>query len=139
MGAWGMGSFENDGALDWALDFQDEGLKTLNKAFKTPSAAEYLEVDEGQIAIAAGEVVAASFGHAANDLSDELRAGIEKNRAKILQKPELIGKALTSIRRAMGGDSEICELWEETENNEIWRGNVQALIDRLERCGQQRA
>ena len=29
MGAWGYGSFENDTALDWLVDFEGEGADTV--------------------------------------------------------------------------------------------------------------
>jgi hypothetical protein len=58
MGTWGVGGFESDAALDWALEFEDanltEGLNLIRTA---------LNGDDDQLATAAAEMVIVINGH----------------------------------------------------------------------------
>jgi len=53
MGAWGPGIFENDDAMDWAVDFQHEpSEQSLREAFEAAVAVDdYLERDLGSYAL----------------------------------------------------------------------------------------
>ena len=39
MGAWGAGSFENDDAMDWVYELEEEGLEAVTAALKAVAAA----------------------------------------------------------------------------------------------------
>ena len=63
MGAWGVGSFENDDAADWVAGLDEISLADLtgilSQAADDPA---YLEGPAASVAVAAGEVVAALNG-----------------------------------------------------------------------------
>ena len=66
MGAWGAGNFENDSALDWVVDLEDqEGMELVLQTL-----AERGEGGEG--ILAAAEVVAALNGNASAELPEEV-------------------------------------------------------------------
>jgi hypothetical protein len=64
MGAWAVGNFENDDALDWIWELeQAENLSTLREAFSTVTdlgTNDYLEAPECYIAVASAKAVAAA-------------------------------------------------------------------------------
>ncbi len=130
MGAWGYGNFENDDALDWIYELEeasDTSAIVAALARVTDESADYLEAPECCNALAAAEVVAALNGKAASSLPDEVTTWI-KGKAK----PESALLAMT--KRAVGavlGDSELKELWEETEHYDVWRQTVEDLKVRL--------
>ena len=73
MGTWGTGPFDNDDAGDWVYELEeatDLGLvrEPLRTALDTD---DYLELAEGNNAIAAAAIVAASLDGAHEHLSEE--------------------------------------------------------------------
>ena len=71
MGTWGMGTFEDDDALDWLHDLEEQGLPILERALSM-QLPEYLSAPDGQVLLAAAEVVAAMKGSPADDLPDAI-------------------------------------------------------------------
>ena len=60
MGAWGAGPFENDDAMDWAIDLEESGdVGFVVEALRAAESDGYLDAPEGSVTIAAAEVVAA--------------------------------------------------------------------------------
>lgn len=131
MGAWGTGSFENDGALDWLLALLDsEEGESLAEALRDAIESEdYLEIDGGQYAIAAAETVAALHGAPSADLPDDLIAWVQAYKGQ--RDPQLATLALQALTRVQAEDSEIYELWEETEDFDEWQGILTDLKMRL--------
>lgn len=148
MGAWGIGVFENDSALDWAGDFCDAKNKKafLEKTFKTivPTKAglafeklqgklfggeeSYIEEDEASSALAAAEIVAALNNKPCRDLSEEVVQWIEDNKEKDLDALKQLALAAVEIVK---NKSELRELWEESEEFGSWITLVEELEDRL--------
>ncbi|MDX2090710.1 MAG: DUF4259 domain-containing protein [Kofleriaceae bacterium] len=64
MGAWGSGPFENDGALDFLGEgaTRDTIAEVLRRCAEA-APGDYLDVDDGQMALAAAELVALGFGY----------------------------------------------------------------------------
>ncbi|MFC5453025.1 DUF4259 domain-containing protein [Paenibacillus aestuarii] len=130
MGAWGTKSFDNDDALDWVGDLLDsEGHEFLKKTLELVGHEQYLDACEASQAIAAAEVVAALIGRPSEDLSEELIEWLDsqKDFDKILV--EVSRKAL---KRVLGDDSELKDLWEESDCYEEWRGQIKELEGRLQ-------
>ncbi len=132
MGAWGMGTFENDDAMDWIAGFcespADEELRTTLRA--AADADGYLEAPDASNALAAAEVVAALKGAptvSAIVVEDYLpviaRSGIPVTG-------ELVALVLRAIDR-VASDSELKELWDEVEDAPAWRAEVAALRERV--------
>lgn len=119
MGSWVTGAFDNDGAADFldGLDDAEPGERedAIRAAFETATQAdEYLDVDEGQDAIAAAAVVAAIHqGRPVTAFGDDRTfAATEYPPAT----PELRALAVAALNRVTGDDSEWRELWEETDD-----------------------
>ena len=125
MGAWGLGSFENDTALDWAGDLMEtRGLSVLKKALDI-APGQSLDADEGSEAIAAAEIVAALIGRGRGELPEgvaEWMATLAPAEAQALR-----GHALQALDAVLSEESELRELWAETEDFEAWKGDVEAL------------
>jgi Domain of unknown function (DUF4259) len=143
MGAWGKKTFENDGAMDWLADFLEEPSETriLNAFSAQPTAiqpgligkllgkkAESIPGElEGEEVLAAAEVVAAILGRPSTTLPDEL-----KNPPAISLSPTTVSKALAAIDEIIK-DSNLKECWEETDDFQAWKAEVEDLRTRLKR------
>ena len=132
MGAWGSGSFENDDASDWIADFCDDPDKELiSDALSTVAemdADEYLEAPDCSAGIAAAEVVAALKGAANPDLSDDAKECVAK--LKIKAEPRMASLALKAVER-IKTNSELKELWDESESPNEWYSAIYNLETRL--------
>jgi ribosomal protein L7/L12 len=132
MGAWGSGSFENDDASDWIADFCDEPDKELiSDALSTVAemeADEYLEAPDCSVGIAAAEVVAALKGAASPGLSDDATECVAK--LKLKADPRTASLALKAVQR-IKTNSELKELWDESENPNEWYAAIDNLETRL--------
>jgi Domain of unknown function (DUF4259) len=69
MGTWAEGPFDNDGAADWSLEFEDadeaSGLRLIEDALNEAAgtgAGGYLQYDAGARGVAAAELVAHIVG-----------------------------------------------------------------------------
>lgn len=150
MGAWGTGIFDNDEAMDWLAGWEEapEGEGDADEpgriAFVIGALAVvvehkgYLDIDAGECALAAAEAVAAAGGRPGAALSgkvDESVLALAKwakgPGAKILNQPEVRALAVQAIDRSLAGESEIVELWSESESAEAWRTGVDDLRSRL--------
>ena len=127
MGAWGTGSFENVDAVAWVAGLgavtPEELMGILERAADDP---EYLEAGTARVAVAAGEVVAALNGSAAEGAP----AGIVEWAGKHIGTPELkavAGRALDRVRR----NSEVKDLWMEADGLNEWIAAVRELQGRV--------
>jgi hypothetical protein len=131
MGAWGVGSFENDDALDWLAELEAEGLPAAGGALQSvlDLADDYLEAPECSAGLAASEIIAALRGNPAKNLP-------EKAAAWIAAHPGDPGSDLVTIARqavdTIVTDSELAELWSESGDVEEWRSAVMDLQRRLQ-------
>jgi len=141
MGTWGMGSFENDGAADFAWDIAEGGLPVIEKAFDNVLGAKDSHFEGGNEAIAAAEVVAKLSGRGSPSL-DEIQEREEDAEVegftlvkwiasvKAPASEELVEKARRAVARVLA-DSELVELWRESKNFDEWKRNVDDLAKRL--------
>ncbi|MBV9431016.1 MAG: DUF4259 domain-containing protein [Hyphomicrobiales bacterium] len=141
MGTWGMGSFENDGAADFAWDIAEGGLPVIEKAFDNVLGAKDSHFEGGNEAIAAAEVVAKLSGRGSPSLDEiqerEEDAEVEEftlvkwiASVKAPVSQELVEKARRAVARVLA-DSELAELWRESKNFDEWKRNVDDLAKRL--------
>jgi hypothetical protein len=127
MGAWATGPFDNDGAADWANELND--ARPEDRAGLVRSALilsdGYLDVDDGQAAVAAVAVVAGVHRGLAPDSArwpDFLANG------EALHLPaDLRDLASAALNRVTGPDSELQELWTEDGPNDEWASQIAAL------------
>ena len=131
MGAWGVGTFENDDAGDWVYRLEEaEDVGLLTEALR-PAAdpGGYLESSTCSEALAAAEVVAALAGRPAPDLPEEVQSWVKAHRERV--SGELRQLALRAVDQ-VAGDSELKELWEESDEMAAWSDRMQELRGRLD-------
>jgi hypothetical protein len=142
MGAWGFNSFENDAAADWLGDLRESGdsgliRNSLQAVFPKPPGflgklmgkrSSYLDADGASAALVAAEVVAALRGKPHAKLPPEVEKFVADNdQAASTALSALAFKAVQRIR----AESELCELWQESEDFELWQAELESLEQRL--------
>lgn len=139
MGTWGTGTFDNDDAWDWVNEFcdgpQGPGLPVVVEALTTAAdypADEYLELPECGAAIAAAEVIAALNQQPNPKLPEDLQAWVTAHSVAVEQ--ELKALALRAIERVKA-DSEMQELWEDSEHQTEYHAAIGDLEARLQATG----
>lgn len=131
MGAWEVGSFDNDDALDWVYELEEaDGFSIFLDAFEnvTGQKGDYREAPECAVAVCAAEVVAALLGSADDDLPNEVIAWVEG-------KPEPSEVLVIMARAALNAvldESELKDLWEDSDHYEEWQESMKDLLERLE-------
>ena len=134
MGAWGFGSFENDDACDFLADATESGDLSLIRDVldNVLTSTEYVEAPDASQAIAAAEIVAAALGRPtlAAQREEELSSWIARIRPTI--DTELVGQARDALTRILAPNSELRELWEETEEFSEWQSAVSELGQQLQ-------
>ena len=112
MGAWGIGVFENDTALDLLYDLEEEG--NLRKTFKrifSVKVNDFLDSDEGvSILVAASLIDAVSDSKKYQDLYEEYSDLME--RVKETNFDDLKKDARGAIKLVLSDISELRQLWE---------------------------
>lgn len=132
MGTWGKGPFDNDGAADFLSESagSPQAIAQILRRCADASPDEYLDVDDGQPAIAACELVALGFGY----------GNLEKTPAKIRTLARALGpredlrllaiRALGPIRDSKR--SEIAGLW---GDDSAFDASMVNLLERLTEAG----
>lgn len=131
MGAWGINTFENDDAADWLAEFCDESdEELLFDAFSTVNEIgdDYLEAPESSAALAAAEIVAALQGKPSPNLPEEAQVCV--GQLNFQSSDKLVSAARKAVVRIQT-DSELKELWEESDNFSQWQTTVNELKHRL--------
>jgi hypothetical protein len=132
MGAWGHGSFDNDDAADWVYAFEKDGRAAVAQALRNAadlSNEEYLEAPEASAAVAAAELVAAARDGDLSKLSEAARNAFVSH-SRYLADEDLVELARRAVERIQR-QSELKELWEESENSDDWAREMDHLATRL--------
>ena len=123
--AWASGLFDNDEAMDFVGDLAEAPdwrtvVQMLDHVTKT---AGYLEAPEGEIAVAAAAIVAASVGDV-TILPDSHR----DLKAALGAAPDgAVALARAALARVVAPASELDELWQEGEDHDAWLTQIAAL------------
>lgn len=132
MGAWGEKAFENDSALDWLNDLEEEGVSALRGILETVAetgADEYVDVDDGSAAVAASEIVAAALGYGRDRLTKPVRRWLDANPDAIVADDLLLARA--ALERVVAAGSELLELWNDGGPDSEWHTDVGVLMKRI--------
>lgn len=135
MGAWGELAFDNDTSNDWAYGLDEvDDLSLVESAFDEVEEAgdEYLDQDVACNALAACEVIARLKGNPGytNSYTENVDNWVAAH--KIKPSAALVKRASAAIDRILGDDSELRELWEESESEgQKWRAAVEDLRRRV--------
>ena len=130
MGAWSHTPFGNDGAADWAAELAESSdLSVIEAAIDLVLDAGdgYLDASEAEEAIAAIEVLAQLLGR--GTATDELPMNVTDWLASKPPQPTptLLDKARQAARRIVGDDSELAELWDDSDSAGEWRDSMAEL------------
>ena len=137
MGTWGFKTFENDNAGDWVYDLEDSKDRTvihsaLNRILKS---GEYLEASDCQEGLAAAEVVLAGVSGDRARVTEEVGAWLDKKHG--LFRKRSVDFDGTDVRLATDtcekilNESELKELWAESEEYAKWEADVKEIVSRL--------
>jgi hypothetical protein len=134
MGTWSVEPFGNDDAADWAYELEDaKDLSPIEEAMDAVLAAgdAYLEAPEASVALAAIEVLARLGGNPGE--KNSYTETVDKWVAGVQLKPpvELIDKAQAAIARILAEDSELMELWQESDEFNAWLASLDDLRVRV--------
>ncbi|RVU48565.1 DUF4259 domain-containing protein [Lujinxingia sediminis] len=139
MGAWGHEPFSNDHAMDWLHEMLDaEDDEPLIEALGEIAGAEpdeYLDADLGSIALAAAALIAALGGSALTQLPEALVEWIDDQDGEVIT--ELYEKHAPVARAAVVRvrvNSELAELWEESDDARAWLQGLDELEAALSRA-----
>ena len=135
MGTWSHESFGNDTANDWAYELEDAtDFVVIEAALQVAldEGDEYLDADLAMEAIAAVEVIAKRLGEGTQ--SDVYTEKVDQWLETISEQPrdDLLSLAKRVLERIVADDSELKELWLESDEYELWLGNIQQLKDALQ-------
>ncbi|AWT35733.1 hypothetical protein GCM10008956_05620 [Deinococcus arenae] len=128
MSAWGVGPFQNEAAAGYAAEIVQDGAYALAEAFDVALDPDndYLEAEEGHRAVAAAETLAAVLTGDTSALTDAaLRAWVQNTDAAELS--HLRPHAMEALERVLGPGSELPDLWEDSEDADAWREDIQRL------------
>ncbi|MDF2186956.1 DUF4259 domain-containing protein [Paraflavitalea sp. CAU 1676] len=114
MGTWGHRNFENDAALDFVYEVEDNGFDRIEKAIKQVAEfpeETYLEADYSVAALAAIEFVAAAKGNPSEDFPESAEDWLQKAGTGPLLSidAEKLNKVIERVR----SNSELRDLWQE--------------------------
>ena len=127
MGTWSNKPFGNDTASDWALRLiESENDQPIKDALALPDS----EIDAGdaECAIAAAALVASAAADPLRAVSNELKSWI-RQRGYVPTKA--VARSAIKAVDAITKDSELRDLWEESDALEPWLRTTQTVRDRL--------
>jgi hypothetical protein len=126
MGAWGVGSFENDGALDYLASVEEVGASLIAGSLGQPFVEPDLEMDDAVEVLVAAEIVAAS----ATAKLDRMPEGADAFLKSLGDLSGLKAQAHAAVTIVRDG-SELRDVWAETDSHEQWLDDVKILLSRL--------
>ena len=134
MGTWAVDSFGNDDACDWTYELEKaKDLSPVEDALNAVlnSGDEGVEVTEATEAIAAIEVIARLQGNwgERSAYSERLDLWVEANQ--IQPSTDLVQKAHLAIKCILAENSELHELWQDTEDYVAWLASIAELKHRV--------
>ena len=130
MGAWGEGVLENDAALDWLGELEEQPqLETVTIALADAAGEDdYLDASAGCEALVAAELVAYALGRPPSEPEERISnlasdlPGLREHAGIAARAVELIGGA---------DHSELHDLWHEDGDNDTWDALIADLRTRL--------
>ncbi|MBD2230771.1 DUF4259 domain-containing protein [Phormidium tenue] len=133
MGTWSVDAFGNDDAADWAFELAESDDLSLVEAAIDGALAEsdYLDAPDAAIALAAIEVIARLNGNWGdrNAYTEPIDRWVE--RVTVQLEPELLARARAAIDRILSENSEMVDLWQDSDDYEDWLGSVEDLRSRI--------
>ncbi|MFJ3145820.1 DUF4259 domain-containing protein [Streptomyces halstedii] len=139
MGTWGMGHFDSDTAADFAGRLDDtppaEREAVVKEALAVTAgtgAGEYLDADDGVVAVAAAALLAAQ-----RPGGTPVDSAYAPDEPVPPLAPELRELAVRALDRVVADASELLELWADVGEGEEWSAGVRSLRATLAAGGQE--
>jgi Domain of unknown function (DUF4259) len=132
MGAWGTGPFDNDDAGDFADAVAGRGdLAAIKSIFDQVLVADYVEAPLAWEAVAGADIMAMLAGQPRNktDYPESIQKW-SKNAARAPSADEK-EKARRALDRILSPQSELLELWEDSDDLEAWKASLEDIKRRL--------
>jgi hypothetical protein len=127
VGAWGHLFDENDDAADWLADLAEEpDWEVVDQALAVADA-DYLDGPDAANALAAAEVVAAGLGKPSARLDGDIAEWAADEPAEARARRQSAILAVGRVRE----DSELQELWADTDENSQWLAALNETMARL--------
>lgn len=134
MAAWGTKTFEEDTANDWIQELIDseEPREFLIDSLSTDPG--YIEADQGSTMLAAAETLIALLDEPRVGVPGELVDWVGDNECEdVSDLPEL---AVVAVNQVLGAESELFEIWSDSEDFEEWQENVEQMREVLQQLSQ---
>jgi len=134
MGTWAIDAFGNDDACDWLSELDETAdLSLIESALDSllVRGSEYVEAPLAWAALAAAEVIARLQGNWGQRDAYSAIADQWVERTGLRPPPSLASKAHLAIEQILADDSELRELWEESDERDAWLASVTALKGRV--------
>ena len=135
MGTWSHKPFGNDQTCDWTSELEEStGFGVIDQAFDQIIADKneaIIDADFGSVAYAAAEVVAQILGEGTQDLDflDGVTQWIDQLSSRAPN--ALIQKAIITLDILVQENSELDELWKESDDYDDWQKNIDELKELL--------
>lgn len=131
MGAWGTGIFDDDTSCDIIYEVMKGNVNELFEKVSEYKDSEYLEYEECYEILVSGAILEANInGTKYQDAVDGFDSWVSSQNIDI--PTSLQENIVLSLKLVISDNSEINELWEESEDAyPTWKGNVESLIQGL--------
>ncbi len=134
MGAWGIGIFEDDAALDILdeiNDMDEDIVEFMQQIFDYAMKNSYLDYDESVSIVVCSALIDYKINKTYYEILiedyEELILLIEQTEIELLS-----NEAVEALRVVISEKSELSELWKENDDDyPKWRKNMLQLINRL--------
>src|SRR3954470_20115642 len=134
-GAWDHTTFGNDDACDWGADLHTtDDISLIEDTFDTVlNGGDYLDASMASTAIAAAEVLARlqspSAARIRNTHTKTIDAWVAAHPIEV--PTTLVQQAHAALDRILTQPSELLDLWEETDDFDLWKNSLAELKSRL--------
>lgn len=134
MPAWGTKTFEEDTALAWINELTDseDPREFLIECLTLDSGA--IDADQGAVVLAASETLVAMLDEPRIGVPEELVDWVGDNDCDdVSDLPEL---ALTALKKVLGKNSELFEIWSDSDEFDDWKENIDQMREILKGLSQ---
>jgi hypothetical protein len=135
MGTWGVGPFQNDTAMDWFEELEEEtSFSVIRRKIEEVITDDYLEADLTSEAIASIAIITAIKTNDARLVPDFETSSLDSLRDLFL--PKIDDNLLSLCEDALGiikrnEDNEMYDLFLESDELELWMAHLDDLEERL--------
>ncbi len=132
MGTWGFNVFDDDSAMDFFYELveNEDFISQIEDALNNATESEYLEVDEANAVLVSCSIIDACLNDTSYVFpSDDYKKLISAEyRTKFKSFKSLAVEAISNV---LSENSEINELWDETDSYENWKNNILKIKENL--------